>query len=185
MSILSEKFLLWNEYYTLHQKSHSLDDIDIELQFLLIELYKNIIKQLNDIIDITQILGMFDENVDPHLLLYLWNFIFKPCKNKIDYLDYDKMIRKVIFIYDSNLEEKQILYIVEILIPFVVEIKKLYKIHFKNEKIMINITPQKKITKFIRPLDKRDNSGNYNKIHVYPINYSFEFSKFIPKQYFF
>ena len=95
------------------------------------------------------------------------------------------MIRKVIFIYDSNLEEKQILYIVEILIPFVVEIKKLYKNHFKNERIMINITPQQKITKFIRPLEKRNSVGNYNKIHVYPINQSINFNKFIPKQYYF
>ena len=81
----------------------------------MIELYKNIIKQLNGIINISQILGNIDQFNEPYLLLYVWNFIFKPSKNKCGYLDYEKMIRKIIMKYDSIISEKKISDIVVIL----------------------------------------------------------------------
>ena len=185
MSILSEKYLLWDNYYNIHNEPYILSENEIELQKYLLQKYKDVICKIDKNIDIKCILGTLDETIDPHLLLYFWNRIFKPYKTRVDYLNYEKVIHRVISENIPNILDHQMIHIIEILLPFVLEIKQTFKNIFDNQRIMINIKPSGKVIKFIKPPNFLDKSKQNSKIDVYTLNSKIIFNNSMVKQYYF
>ena len=108
---------LYHEFYTIHRESHSLTNIDILLKNELLQSYNNIILQIKDF-DISSILGVYDDSHDPHAILYIMNYIFKPYKERIDYDNYEKLITRFLINNINTLSNDQIFNNVEIILPF-------------------------------------------------------------------
>ena len=156
----------YTEYYEIRNYCYILTDNDKLLQNELLESYQHILNELSQF-DMSIVLGKFDDTYDPHLMIYFWNYIFKPFKDRIYYDDYDKMISRFLLANITSLSKEDIDLITTIMLPFVLYIKRKFKYMVCDENIMINITPYGKWTKMYKNKSTFDENGKFNKIDLF------------------
>lgn len=156
----------YSVYYKIHNFSYVLNDNDIILQTELLEQYQSILIKLSNF-DMTFILGTFDNTFDPHLMIYFWNYVFKPYKNRKSYDDYNKMIRRFLLVNNNTFTDEEIINITSIILPFVLYIKRKFTHMIRDENIMINMTPFGKWTKLYKNRVMYDENGKFNKIDLF------------------
>ena len=155
------------EYYNIQKGYYVLSKKDIQLKNTLINLYDDLVQNLKNIHstrDIEFIYKVDECCGDPHITIHMWNKFFHSRDNIQDYSD---VILRVLLRHKPKISDLMCDSIIPILLPFVINVKKLFFKMIHEENISIVVDDFYIATKYYLPKNLRDENGLFNKIDVF------------------